>query len=68
VRPCVIERSLDNCSECSDYGCEKLAERLVIFEGIARRMADPIPEEDRARFIAPYENQRRLEVLRRQRH
>lgn len=64
VRPCVIARALPNCAGCSDYGCERLAERLVDYEEIAARIDAPIPEEHRARFIAPYENKARLEALR----
>jgi hypothetical protein len=64
VRPCVIERGLRNCAECSDFGCERLAQRLVVYEDIAAHMDVLIPEEDRARFIAPYENKARLEALR----
>ena len=67
VRPCVIERGLANCSECDDYGCEKLGERLVVYEEVVERVGKPIPQEDRARFIAPYENKVRLEELRAQR-
>ena len=63
VRPCVIDRGLPNCSRCPDYGCERLAERIVVFEDIAAKIGGPIPEEDRARFIAPYENKRRLDAL-----
>jgi hypothetical protein len=63
VRPCVIQRGLANCSECSEYGCERLAERLVVYEEVAARVSWSIPAEDRARFIAPYENKVRLEAL-----
>jgi Protein of unknown function (DUF3795) len=64
VRPCVIGRTLSDCSECPDYGCEKLNERLVVFEDVVARSGRPIPDEDRARFIAPYENKRRLDGIR----
>ncbi len=64
VRPCVIQRGLANCSECPDEdGCERLAERLVVYEQVAGRVGFPIPAEDRARFIAPYENKARLDEL-----
>jgi hypothetical protein len=63
VRPCVIERKLSNCSECDDFGCDRLVERLVVFEEVERRVGFSIPEEDRARFIAPYENRVRLNEL-----
>lgn len=66
VRPCVLERGLANCAECPDYICEKLSDRLVVFEELAAKSPRPIPAEDRTRFIAPYENKARLDRLRRQ--
>jgi len=64
VRPCVIDKRIANCSECRDYPCEKLSSRLVVYEQLAAKHACPIPPEDRARFITPYENKERLDVLR----
>lgn len=64
VRPCVIERGFRNCAECPDYVCDKLKERLVVYEEVAAGRPYPIPEEDRARFIRPYENRKRLDDLR----
>jgi hypothetical protein len=64
VRPCVIERGFANCAECSDYICSKLAKRLVVYEEVAARCGHAIPEEDRQRFISPYENRKRLDDLR----
>jgi len=64
VRACVLERGLANCAECPDYICQKLSERLVEYEKVAARIPQPIPAEDRARFIAPYENKARLDRLR----
>ena len=65
VRPCVIERGLANCAQCPDYACEKLADRLVVYEELAARTPFSIPPEDQARFIVPYENKRRLDQLKR---
>lgn len=65
VRPCVIERRLDHCAQCAEYVCERLAERLVVYEDVRQRVGADIPEEDRDAFIRPYENKRRLEDLRR---
>jgi hypothetical protein len=65
VRPCVIERGLGNCAQCGDYdGCDKLAQRLVTYEGVEKRVAQEIPDDDRDRFIKPYENKVRLDALR----
>ena len=65
VRPCVIERGLDNCAQCEAYeGCAKLAQRLVTYEGVEERVAVEIPDDDRECFIEPYENKVRLDALR----
>jgi len=65
VRPCVIEKGLDNCCQCERYACEKLESRLVTFEEVQQRVGEGISEADYQRFIRPYENRRRLEALRR---
>jgi len=64
VRPCASARGLANCAPCQDYGCERLAQRWVVYEEVEQRMGAPIPAEDWARFIMPYENKRRLDALR----
>ncbi len=63
VRPCVIEKELENCSSCSEFICEKLAELIVTYESVVDQVGAPVPSEDRTRFIAPYENFVRLEKL-----
>ena len=64
VRPCVIQRDIGNCSECPEYICNKLGNRVVVYETLAAKHPCPIPAADRARFIAPYENKARLDLLR----
>jgi len=64
VRPCVIVRGFDNCSQCERYVCDKLTERLVVYEEVRQRVGAEIPEDDRQCFIQPYENKQRLDVLR----
>jgi len=60
VRPCVIEKGIDNCSYCKDYGCEKLQDRWVVFEELQEKLGNPIPSMDRKLYIFPYENKKRL--------
>lgn len=64
VRPCATARGHATCAACPDYGCDRLKERLVVYEDVAAHARGPIPREDRERFIAPYENKARLEALR----
>jgi hypothetical protein len=64
VRPCVLEREIDNCTYCDDYICEKLETRLVNFQDIQARFEQPIPDADRVRFVKPYENENRLKKIR----
>ena len=64
VRPCVLEKGLDNCAPCGDFVCEKLKQRLVVLEDMEKKAGGKIPPEDYRRFIQPYENFIRLEELR----
>lgn len=66
VRPCVILRNLENCAACPDYACDKLLDRFVDYNELARRTGLPVPAEDREQFILPYENRVRLDSLRSQ--
>lgn len=63
VRPCVLERGLENCAACEDMMCDKLRERLVEFDTIQAQYGQPIPKEDQRQFILPYENAARLRKL-----
>ena len=62
VRPCVLARGLDNCSQCEEYPCDKFVKRQVIFEEVAR--GKQLSANDRELFIRPYENKVRLDELR----
>ncbi len=66
VRPCVIKKGLNNCSECGENQCEKINQRLVIYEKVIEGKKN-ITESDRTLFIKPYENKVRLDELRRHR-
>jgi len=67
VRPCVLEKGLDNCAACDEYVCEKLKERIVVYEEVKQRVGLEIPMEDYTCFIQPYENMRRLDIYRKTR-
>ena len=63
VRPCVIERGLENCAQCDEYICEKLRERIVTYEQVRDRVGVEIAEDDYNCFIRPYENKLRLDIV-----
>jgi hypothetical protein len=64
VRPCVIEKDLDNCAYCNEYCCEKLATRLNFVDEYKKNPAN-ISEEDYNKFVIPYISKPRLHEIRR---
>ena len=64
VRPCAIEKEMENCANCENYICNKLRKRIVEYEKVAARYGKPIPEEDYNNFIKPYENKKVLDEIR----
>jgi hypothetical protein len=63
VRPCVKEKGLENCSQCDEFICEKLKNRIVDYEAI-KAGCPSIPNKDYKQFIFPYENGKRLSEIR----
>ncbi|SCG82447.1 hypothetical protein DW1_0839 [Proteiniborus sp. DW1] len=64
VRPCVIEKGYENCSQCDKYICEKFEERAVRLEDIQDKIQEKIKRNDYRDIIKPYENIKRLNELR----
>ena len=62
VRPCVMQKGLNNCSECDEYPCVRFNQRAVVYEKVVKDRKE-ITESDRALFIKPYENKVRLDQL-----
>jgi len=62
VRPCVIEKGYENCSQCVEFMCEKFKQRLADYEGLKKYHGD-IPQADYELFIRPYENGKRISEL-----
>lgn len=66
VRPCVIEKGLENCSQCADYPCGLFNQRKVIYEDFAKDKN--ISKKEYSRCIKPYENKMRLDEIRSKNH
>lgn len=62
VRPCVIEKGLENCSQCSEYPCPVFNRRKVCREDVAE--GKKITRTEYVKCIKAYENKKRLDDLR----
>lgn len=66
VRPCVLERKMNTCADCPDFGCENLKSRVNFAESVIPKFGN-IPEPDFERYFRPYLSRERLEKIRRNR-
>ena len=64
VRPCVVAKSLANCSECEDYICEDLSGRIVNRKNIEDKIGRKLSSFEYESFVYPYESKPRLDRLR----
>ena len=62
VRPCAIEKNVENCAYCENFGCESLVSRMDFIENYVKDIEN-IPEDDYKLFIAPYLGKKRLLVI-----
>jgi hypothetical protein len=64
VRPCVISKSIENCSVCEDYICEKLEGRIVDRKKLEVKIGRDLSTLEYEKFVLPYESKHRLDKLR----
>lgn len=64
VRPCVVSKSITNCSECEDYVCENLDSRIVTRKKFEEKIGRKLSEFEYENFVYPYESKPRLDILR----
>lgn len=60
VRPCVINRGIENCSQCEEFPCIILEDRLVRYSELEKVLDFKVSRSERKNFIEPYENYDRL--------
>jgi hypothetical protein len=63
VRPCVIQKKLDNCGHCPEMPCDKLLTRMNFVEERLRVLTN-VPENDYDKFLKPYASKDRLMKIR----
>jgi len=64
VRPCVMEKNLENCSQCETFdSCEHLQSRVEFLDPLMPKLKD-IPLEDFENFVKPFQSKDRMLELR----
>jgi len=66
VRACALQHKVSNCAHCDDFICEKLSEKIIDTQKIAKRVGGSIPQEDYERFVKPYDSAKMLADLRKE--
>jgi hypothetical protein len=56
VRPCVLSKGLEDCSQCADMPCENLKRRWVSRCELEAKLGRPVPEDDYRKYVLPFEN------------
>ena|SRR3972149_2254800 len=62
VRPCVMEKGLENCSQCENYPCDSFNQRKVVYEAFVKDI--DVSKKEYSQCIKPYENKKRLDEIR----
>jgi hypothetical protein len=67
MRPCAIEKGLENCGYCEQYPCPILEPKMINYDKVKERYGGPLPEEDYKVFVMPYENRKVLDEINKKR-
>ena len=54
VRPCAIEKNVENCAHCKQFGCDKLKSKMNFIEENVKVDLTEIPDDDFNLFIKPF--------------
>ncbi len=60
VRPCALERGVENCAHCSECVCDRLKGRINFTEEFLRKNKQPLSDEDIQLYIKPYQSKERV--------
>jgi hypothetical protein len=63
VRPCAIEKGVENCAHCDEYPCDKLKGLIGSREEFVEKLGE-IPEEDHNLCFRQFESEPELRELR----
>jgi hypothetical protein len=65
VRPCVIEKGIENCAHCDDYICDKLRQLIGSREGYLKRFPD-VSDENYNLCMRQFDSLGHLQKIRRE--
>ena len=63
IRPCAIEKGVENCAYCDDYPCEKLKDFICSREKFIKRLSE-ISDEDYNLCLRQFESEPELKEIR----
>jgi len=63
VRPCAIEKNVENCAHCEEFACDKLKPKMNFVEENVKVDLSDIPEGDFNSFIKPFESKECLSKI-----
>jgi hypothetical protein len=66
VRRCVLKKGLENCADCELYPCRTLEKKFIDGKKVVEKYGAPIPKKEYERFVAPYENKKILDAIRKE--
>jgi hypothetical protein len=64
VRPCAIEKNVENCAHCEQFTCDKLKPKINFVEENVKEDLSNIPEDDFNLFIKPFISREYLHKIR----
>jgi hypothetical protein len=63
VRPCAIEKGIENCAHCDQFACDKVSGLMNFVDEKVKDLSS-VPEEDYRLFIEPFMSKERLTKIR----
>jgi Golgi nucleoside diphosphatase len=60
VRPCVMEKGIENCALCESFECDSLKTRTGFVDDYLKKGGKAVSEEDYQRYVLAYEGRMRL--------
>jgi len=63
VRPCAVERNIENCGFCDNFECDALKTRTGFLDDYLKKRSVDISTADYERYIVPYESRERMKSI-----